>query len=235
MELKSAKAIQTKSLHDPQVRIWATGKHSLWDISTVLRSLNVTHTIAPEARHLPCRVIKMGFPQPIAVHLAQRVDGYRLNAVNFISASVAELSDTNFMAFPHPDLEQALKKMLRSSEAVTPMIRKRTAADYVKELAQPSILQNVQSEVYRIQPYALQKETKALVLDFFNSRISVRDTMHQLEKSMKTERLKELFKAAMPLRLAVAQLKFKPVEVVAAETGVSAFDLRYLTRSKSKE
>jgi hypothetical protein len=238
MEQKSAKVIPLKSSHDarPGIRIWGTGKHSLWEISAALRALRVSHTVQPFERHLPARLIDMKFPQPTAVHLTQRVDGFKHGAVNFISASVAELTDTNFPSFPHKDLEHALKQMLRSDEAVVPVIITRDAANYVGALAQPSLLNKMQTEMNRIQPYSLRKEVKALSLAYFNSTVSIRETMRILERSMKTERLKESFKLAQPLREAVAQLKHKSMEEVAAETGFSTFDLRYLTaKAKPKK
>lgn len=226
---KSGKDIQVKS----EIRIWGTANYSAWDISTVLRKLRVAHTIDSGEKHCPQKVVQPGLEVP-KVHVSPRVAGYRVGVVNFISASVAELSDTNFLPLVSTDLEAAVCHALRSPQAIVPDVKVWDASSYVDVIAHPSILNKIQTEVYRIQPYTLRKEIQALVLEFFNSRVGVRETMHILEKSVKTEKLKPVFKAALPLRAAVAMLKSKTAEQVAADTGFSAFELLYLTKAKKK-
>lgn len=229
VEQRSEKDTQVKS---KQARVWATGNHSVWDISSTLVRLGVTHTVDPVEKHRQPMKYGPGKPQPIAVHVSPHATSIRSGAVNFISASVAELADTNFLPFPCAELDVALKKMLRSNGGVIPAIRTRSAGDYVDVLATPSILNHIQTEVYRIQPYSLRKEVQALVIKFFNSEVSIRDTNKVLEKSIKTERLKPIFKQALPLREAVAMMKCSPVEAVAKATGFSTFELLYLTKAK---
>jgi hypothetical protein len=215
-----------------KVCIYATSRYSLYEISVALRSLKVSHTIDPEAKHRPVKVVDLGYEQPLPVRLSPRVSGYCETGVNFISASVAELKDTNFTPFHSGSLAASLRAMLVEQHKITPTILSRDANSYVDSLAKPSMLNHLQTEVYKIQPYALRKEVQALVLEYFNSKISIKSAKQQLQRSMKTERFVKIFQDMLPLRLAVAELKTKPVELVEKETGFSAFELLYLTKAK---
>lgn len=226
--LRSGKVIQVKS--NTEFHVWATSRYSLWDLSLALRTLNVTHTVESEYSRKIKRV-NMRKPQPMAVHLTYKLDGFQSDAVNFISAAVGALVDTNFKSFPSPDLESSLKQILTTSVPIVPAIIKRDAANYVENLAKPSLLNTLQTEVNRIQPYDLRKKVQAKALDFFNSRISIRDMVLFLESSMKTERLLPLFRAGVPLRKAVAMLKISTVAEVESATGFSSFELLYLTKA----
>lgn len=217
-----------------KVRVWATSNHSLWDISQALRRLRVTHTVDPIARHTPRKLIRPSKTQKTMVHLSTRVDGWQTDAVNFVSASVAELANTNFLPFAVADLDDAVRHALRSPDGIVPSVQSWDAVRYVEAIARPSVLNVIQTEVYKIQPYALRKEVQALVLNFFNGRISVRDAMRKLDMSMKTEKLKPVFKTALPLREAVAMMKHMEPEKVEEATGFSAFELLYLTKAKAR-
>lgn len=210
--------------------IWATSRYSLWELSQALRKLNVSHTIEG-AKKSTIKSVDLGFKQPREVHLTSRVDGYKAEAVNFISASVGALADTNFRPFPDSDLNVAIRAILTEGKPIRPQIVVRDAANYVESLARPSLLNKIQTEINRIQPYALRKQTQVWVLEFFNNEISLRELRYRLERSTKTEALFPIVKEGVSLRDAVVRLKRESVTDVAAATGHSAFELMYLIKA----
>ncbi len=211
-------------------RIWATADQSLWQISNTLRALNVSHTIESSERAGKLRTVALGHKQPRQVHLTTR-PVFVTGAINFISMPFALLADSNYPQMPSGDLKPVLMHCLMNAVRIEPEIKNMKAADYVMALARPSILNKIQTEVYRIQPYDLRKQVQSLIIKFFNGVISLRTMNQFLDRSIKTERLKPLINEGVPLRDAVLMMKHRTAEDIAAETGVQAFDLNYLTKS----
>lgn len=217
-----------------EVLVWGTSKYSLWELSQALRALRVSHSVDSPLQKKR-KQVRLGFAQPKTVHLTSNLDGLVLDAVNLVSAALGALVDTNFKPFPDSDLETALKQILVEGTGIVPKRVKRDAANYVENLAKPSLLNKMQTEINRIQPYDLRKQVQGWTLDYFNHRLSIRAMMRLLERSSKTERLKPMFKEGIALREAVGLLKTKPIEIVEKETGFSSFELLYLTKAKRKD
>ena len=214
--------------------IWATTQYSTWQLSDALTQLRVSHSIKEGARS-PARVIDCKKAQPKWVHLTTNVKNFRRTSVNFITASHAELSYTNFPRLPtSDDFLEVLKYALQYPVSVVPEVKQLTNLDYVELVAKPSLLNNIQTLVYKIQPYALRKEVQKLILQYFNSQISLRGVEHNLKRSFKTVGLIPYLREGVGLKTAVARLKAETVEAVAADTGFETFELLYLSKERKK-
>lgn len=210
-------------------RIHATPRYSPWEISQALASLRVTHTVTSNRRTVR---VNRRLAQPLAVHVTDDICGYRKGAVNFIVASLAELELTNFTPLTQKPLEAAIKEALLVKTTIVPEVRNLSAIDYVNMVAKPSLLNKIQTEIYKIQPYGLRKQTQALVLDYLNSRISKKGLRNALSNNLKHEALLPLVLSAESLRNAVARLAKETPEVIAADTGHPTFELLYLSKER---
>lgn len=212
-------------------RIYGTSKHSPLQISHALSALRVSHTLTVNRE---TRIVNKKRPQPRAVHVTDELAGYRKGAVNFIVASLAELGMTNYMPLAYQDLTDALKCALLSDSTINPKITKLSELDYVNLVAKPSLLNKIQTEIYKIQPYALRKQTQQTVLDYLNSRVSKKGLRDALSNNLKHETLLPLVLSAESLRNAVARLDKETPEEIAADTGHPTFELLYLSKERKK-
>lgn len=213
-----------------QCVVFATPVYSAWEISDALSQLRVSHSILVK-KTTPPLVRNLSRPQPKWVHVSASVYDLRRGSVNFITASYAELSLTNYPRFPESmDLDAGLRHMLQNPVLTAPSVTKMRPIDYVNQVSKPSLLNNIQTQVYKIQPYSLRKETQAMILDFFGSKISKKTMVYALRRSFKTAGLIPLMEQGLALRDAVARLKSESVEAVAQDTGIPTFDLLYLSK-----
>lgn len=208
-------------------RIYATSFHSVFDISDGLRRLKVSHSVVNRGR---IKHVDLGFKQKLPVRVGNDVNSWDPKSVNFIVSSMAEISLTNFPRLGTGDVQEDLSTALNSGPSVIPCVKTMGMHDYVNWLAKPSILNKIQTEVYKIQPYSLRKQTQALVLDFFNSRISVKRMLASLQDNMKHDGLASCIPDAVYLRDAVARLQTEDLTKVSLETGVPTFELLYLSK-----
>lgn len=218
-----------------KIAIWASSAYSEWDISDTLRGLCVTHTVDPRDQTKACKLVNMRMDQPKEVHITTCLKTVRPQAVNFIVASYGELAATNIPILPFVNsntLEESLKTALLSDTQVVMKVQKFSSVDYINYVAKPSLLNKIQTELLRIQPYSLRVEARDAVLAYFNSRMSKRTVVSFLNKNLRLERLKDAILLGDDLKAAVALLvELSDVEVVATRTGVPAFDIMYLTNA----
>lgn len=212
--------------------VWATAEHSLFELADTLDKLNVSYSVKHGGKET---VVNNGHSQPKWVHLSSDLTSIKKNSVNFISSSYAELSLTNYPMFSSPNLYEHMKSMLVNPARLEEVIvRKMGVMDYVNSIAKPSLLNKIQTVIYKIQPYSLRKETQALVLDYFCSRISERKMLHTLRRSFKTAGLIPLIEQGSKMRDAVAQVASIPVELISEQTGIPTFELLYLSKQRKK-
>lgn len=209
--------------------VYATSLYSPVEISYELRRLKVSHTLATKAFS---QEVLLGKPQPKSVYVGDSITNIKKGSVNFIVSSLAELQCTNYTRLGNDNLTEALKDALISQVKVVPTVKPMTDMDYVNAVAKPSILNKIQTEVYRINPYALRKQTHAVVLEYLNSRMSKRKLKEIMSRNLKQEALLPLLLSADSLRDAVARLGKESVEAVAEATGHPTFELLYLSKER---
>lgn len=214
-----------------KIAVWGSVAHSEWDISDALRELHVSHTVDPRDKTKACQIVNVGYPQPKHVHVTTTLKTVMPQAVNFIVASYGALSDTNIPNLPFArerGLEDALKIALRSLQTTSVKVTKLTHVDYINQIAKPSLLNKIQTEILRIQPYSLRKEVQALTLDYFNSKIAKKTIMSFLNRSLRLEKLRNVINLGDDLRAAVSLLSNMDAEAIQIQTGVPSFDIMYL-------
>ena len=108
--------------------------------------------------------------------------------------------------------------------------------DYVNSATKPSLVNKLQTEVYKLTPYALRKEVQQLMIAYLAGTASYTAMHKKLKSSLKLQRLGELLHLpkAKELREAVLMLNTTSVEDVAKKTGFETFELLYLSRSNAK-
>lgn len=220
------------SLEGQAIAVWSSPVYSRWELSDGLRQLRVTHTIDPEDKMCRARRINMKRSQPREVHIAGSISGLRPNAINFIVASYGLLSHTNIPSIQGTDLDQALRLALLSDRVTKVKVLKLGPVDFMNLIAKPSLLNEIQTEIHRIQPYSLRKETNSMVIRYFNSKIGKRQLVQFLNRSLKLDRLKQAVLKGDNLRAAVAQLPSMDAETIALQMDVPAFDIVYLSKAK---
>lgn len=217
--------------------VFATPLYSSWQLSDALTQLRVSHSVCAKRKTQPPMVRNLRRQQPRWVHVTTDVRDIKSGSVNFITASYAELSLTNYPRLREDlgDIDATLRHALNNLVSTVPRVESRQPMDYVNEVSKPSLLNNIQTQLYKIQPYSLRKETQASVLSYFASKTSRNKIVRELERSFKTTGLIPLIDEGAKLRDAVARLKQEPLELVAEQTGISTFDLLYLSKVRSKE
>lgn len=211
-------------------KVWATSIYSPMEISEALRKLKVSHVLSTGRREL---VFDSKRKQPSPVRIASDLNDVSLTSINFIVASIAELNLTNYKMLPRIELTEALKTALQDKSTIKPKVRVLSPIDYVEQVARPSLLNKVQTEIYKIQPYALRKQTNAIVLSYLNSKISKKKLRKLLADNLKHEALLPLLLSADSLRDAVAEVaKGQAVEQVAEASGHPTFELLYLSKER---
>lgn len=202
-------------------RVWGCPTKSSFEISEELTKLKVPHTARIENRF-----VAVPGERALQAHLTDNPKRLKRGVVNFVVASYAELSLTNY------PMLVTVKNALAQDSGIDPVVVRMTAMDYVAAISKPSVITKIQTAIYKIQPYSLRKSTQNLVLGFFNSQVSDRELAKVLGRSYKTMPVLELVKEGSKLREAVQELKTKTPEQVEAETGIPAFELRYVSKER---
>lgn len=108
--------------------------------------------------------------------------------------------------------------------------------DYVDKASKPSLLRDIQTTVYKINPYGLRKEIQHLILKFLAGRISKKEMFMHLERTSRSEELKRLLvtPSAQILVKALKKAQNTPTQQVADEYGIDVFDLNFVRASLDK-
>jgi hypothetical protein len=147
----------------------------------------------------------------------------------------AEIVATGCSIFKDLPIEEAVLDALHQKETTVVSFKKPSAVYYIEAIASPSKLNHIQTEILKIQPYSLRKEAQALMLDFFNSKVSIADAKTAVKRSSKLTRVWVLMKTNFELREAVARLKKETPEEISADTGLSTFDILFISKERKKE
>jgi len=211
---------------------YGTSRFSLAEISDALRYWNVEHVLRLKAS-CAAEIKVPGKGQNYQrVVLTDDLTRVQANAVNFISASIAELSLTNAERLQALSIEESVWEALHRGSIVEFQYRELTALEYVDMIAKPSKLNAIQTELLRVQPYSLRKEANAAIIAYFRGG-SLKALQRVMNKSSKLSKLATYVKSNIELRNAVMRLKTESVDQVSADTGIPSFELRYITKVKA--
>jgi hypothetical protein len=219
-------------------------------VSEFLRRLRMSHTVEGGIRQ-SYTVDGLCKEQPVwpvivdKVKAIPKVSCDRGHSVLFVCDSRAALSTTNLSIslWPDhrsPDTLAAFKTSLviasKNAEGWDLISKEPSTLDYVNSATKPSLVNKLQTEVYKLTPYSLRKEVQQLMIAYLAGTASYSAMHKKLKSSLKLQRLAELLHLpkAKELREAVLMLGNSSVEEVAKKTGFETFELLYLSRSNSK-
>lgn len=232
-------------------------------MSEALKRLNVSHTITGYQgfRLLRLDVYGSARQQPAwpvivdglrALHKIPTVLGSQFaqdypRLIYFVTDARAALASTNIGQHLWEDhrkeqtLEQAIKAFLwdtsTNNEEWTFQPSEPSVLDYVKIASKPSFLNDIQTTIYKITPYALRKEVQLMCISYLAGHLGPQPLKHKLKSSFKLSGLLDLMSSpkARELREAVGLLRTKTVDEVVKISGFQSFELLYVTRSFDKE
>ena len=213
-------------------RIWSTALYSPVELSHALSLLNVSHSVSVN-RLRKDKIVNLHHSQPRWVRIINDIDGAKSEDHNLICGAMSKLALTNIPKFPDLDLGSALRFVLTSERMTRVEVKKSEYMDYVNLIAKPSVLNIIQTKLYKIQPYDLRKKTQKIIIEFFNSKISEQQAIRFLNRSYKTDSIVELLAKGNELRAAVLKLKSgsETAESISTRTGIPTFELLYLNRN----
>jgi hypothetical protein len=180
------------------------------------------------------------------VSAIKRVATPRQRLIYLITDSRAALSVTNASHAMWPENRESLSfdKMLRlvlqsTTSRGEPFAFKKvepSIADYVNAATKPSFLNHIQTAIYKIVPYALQKEVRVLSIAYLAGAVNQTVLRRKLRSNFKLEELADLMLSdkAKSLRDAVALLKNMPVDQVAKKTSFETFEINYVANSYAR-
>jgi hypothetical protein len=214
-------------------------------ISEALRALNLSHTLEGGTRRLTYDGLCKEQPVwPVVVdHVRNihRVSGERL--VLFVTDCRALLATTNLSTFLWPDnrgpsLQASIKSALVSAHRVNSdwslVSKEPTTLEFVNSATKPSFLNLIQTQIYRVTPYALRKEVQQVIIAYLAGIESYTVMHRKLKSSLKLQTLYELLHLQKAKDLREAVLMGGDVEEVAKSTGFAPFELRYIQASSTK-
>lgn len=220
-------------------------------VSDILRRLNMSHTFAfrQGVRYNTLSIDGLTKEQPVwpvitdSVRTMERMQLEEGRYVYFVVDSRAALSHTNITRVMWPE-EREDRTITEAIKAVLVHSHKRnlhweylkkepSLMDYVNYATKPSFLNNIQTQFYKINPYALRKEVQILCISYLAGYTSYTEMKRKLKSNLKFQALFELVDStkAKELRAAVEMTKNKSVEQVAKETGFATFELLYIKNS----
>lgn len=109
-----------------------------------------------------------------------------------------------------------------------------TTMDYVNAVTDHTLLNFMQTALYKINPYDLRKEVHNQMVSYFNGERSLKALRIKLQSSHKLESLLKLFQnpGAVDLRNAVLEYKKgSSIEAVSTIYNVPTFDIMYMVKS----
>lgn len=221
-------------------------------VSQALRDLGISHTIVghnPSSRwydQLKVRGTMEDPPAwPVVCHSVADIRRYKPTkprSILFVTDGNAHLSQTNLQLLDHslPLIESIKLALLTPWWDSWTLVQQDTPySEYVKMASRPSFLRDLQTEVYKIQPYADQKNVQAQSISYLAGRISYRELQNRIKPILKATRVLELLKeeAANILIGAVkrADEGQELPQAIADSVGIDVFDINYVRASMQKQ
>jgi hypothetical protein len=225
-------------------------------VSNMLRALNVSHTyIGVHAKSKRasivdvCGTAKEQPAWPVVVDRLSSIKRLRTNRQRLIyliidSRAALSISNANQALWPEnrgslrfdQSLRLALMSASKRGEPFALIQTEPSISDYVNAATKPVFLNHVQTAIYKIAPYTLQKEVRSLSVAYLAGAASLTVLKRKLKTSFKLEELSALMLSdrARALRDAVAQSRNTPVEQVAKTGGFEPFEINYVINSYAR-
>lgn len=243
----------TSNIQNPKIlRVWAITDVSPIDVSLALSKLRISHTrymAASEGIAAAKEDIKLGFSQPAWPVVMDSVDRvYRYDVphspqVVFICATKSVIAQTNLDVLDVSHREIALRDALSFAlsnpmdTSWTLVVKDKTTDDYVNEATKPTLLNHIQTALYKISPHELKKEVQKLVIGYLAGKETKTKLFDKLKSSYKLDTLKDLMSDPQIPLYKEAVNKYRAtgdMDAVVAEFGFASFEILYVINSVKK-
>src|SRR6202022_2301808 len=218
-------------------------------VSALLTNLRISHSIIAsdlQATETQIHNSKKQPAWPIIVPSIAALARYKCeydNQIILLCDSFAMLSSCNVHIIKPENMDYGMRSALKYATDNTAidgwkLKRKETSInEYVTSATKPSLLNDVQSLLYRVSNYSLRKEAQTLIIGYLAGTESKSKLMAKLSSSYKLDDLKALMKDPLcdNLKDAVdAYKKTKNVEIAASAHNISTFEIMYIFQSAMK-
>jgi hypothetical protein len=226
--------------------------YSPLQVSEYLRDLRLSHTLEGGfIRHLTYTMDGLCKEQPVWPIVVDRVRAIpklrtkTARTVLFVCDCRAALATTNIKTNLWPehrspsllqDIKNSLVEAHSSTEDWSLINNEPSTLDYVESATKPSFVNLLQTALYKVTPYTLRKEVQVLMISYLAGTASHTSLFKKLKTSLKLQPLAELLSLpkAKEIREAVLMMSNLSVEEVSKKTGISTFELLYLSKSNAK-
>lgn len=194
-----------------------------------LPELTYALTEMRKRHHIECSRpnIKAGDPNT-KIRVINHVKLAQPKRLNLILETRAFFELSNIKVMP---LELAVKADFH----IKPEVYKVDLLDYVDIVAKPSVLGEVLTATYKVNPYDVRKESVRAITLYIAGVKSKAATKKSLTLSLSQRPLLDLLESTDIYREAFSRLKNESVEEVALEYGLPEFDLNYLVSTYERE
>lgn len=217
---------------------WITTFHTPAALSGALTDAGFAHSL--QLGPLSGRKVfypKGGCEKPVTAHIAGSFSAGREGVCNFIVCCYAEAARAKCQQLPSKGELSSIVSYAVNCEVEQTffLLPPMTPLEYVSEVAEPSLLSNVQTVLLRINPYELRKKAERLVILALAGKAPYKETLTRLENNLKTAPLVPFLRQAVKLKSAVVESLKIGVTAAAEKYGVAEFEINYVrTKCDSK-
>jgi|GEM_PF-3797547 len=232
------------------VKAWAVSRWTPVQLTEALTELNVSHSVvgwskdSHALRGHDTDGLSVAQPAwPIVTHSVADVPRIRIDKerqILFVCDSVPALANLNLTPLPEGrDIKSVLKKALRIMDedweykSTEPDIQ-----DFVAMASKPSLLNQILTAIYKINPYAERKIIQNKVVMFLGGRVSVSSMRDTLRSNFKYDTIRTLLNTPEAVMLSKAVERAKDgedIEDLSNEFSIEAFDISYILSSVVKQ
>lgn len=162
--------------------------------------------------------------------------------VLFVCDSAEKLRHTNLSTLPgklNAPLSERVKEALLAPwhDDLEIRLDEPSLLDYVDLASKPSILRDMQTVFYKINPYGLRKEVQAAVYNYLAGKIARKAAQQIIDKCSRSSEIKALLNAdtTQILCKALRDAKKLPAQQVADTYGIDVFDINFVKASSGKD
>lgn len=162
--------------------------------------------------------------------------------VLFVCDSNEQLKHTNLKPLPGKETDALIERV--KSGLLAPWdsgleitVDEPSLLEYVDKASKPSLLRDIQTLVYKINPYALRKDIQFVVMLYLSGKISRKAAFTEIALCSRSRELQELLQspASQILIKALKKAQDLPTQQVADEFGIDVFDLNFVRASVDKQ
>jgi hypothetical protein len=218
-------------------------------VSDALKELNMSHTytwrqgVRVNSTHIDGLALEQPV-WPIVVDSLRTLSKIKVHGryVFLVVDSRAALANANLSGHLWPEHQtgsftNTLKRALIESKTAQCCweleSREPSLMDYVNTATKPSQLNNIQTLLYKITPYALRKEVQALCISYIAGTTSAQSLKTKLKSNLKFAQLLELMfqEKTTKYRDACILARTVPMPQVVKDTGYQSFEIMYVLKS----